>query len=98
LHLDKDLLLVGDEHDPDQLYFDPTVANPLGDRRDLVAKVIPIVRSMPDIAVVASYGEIAALPAKKFKDPREESLLYRLRYSAAPERAGEILLAFKALG
>jgi len=97
LHLDKDLLLVGDEHDPDQLYFDPAVASPLGDRKELVAKVIPIVRSMPSIAVVASYDEIAALPAKKFEDPREESLLYRLKYSAAPERAGEILLAFQAM-
>jgi predicted AlkP superfamily pyrophosphatase or phosphodiesterase len=97
LHLDKDLLLIGDEHDPDQLYLDRGVAAPLGGRKELVARVIQIVRSMPEVAVVASYEEIAALPDKRFEDPREESLLYRLRYSAAPERAGEILLAFQAM-
>lgn len=96
-HLDKDLLLVGDTHDPDQLYFDPVVARPLGDHQQLVARVLNIVRAMPDIAVAASYDEIAALPAKKFKDPSEENLLYRLKFSAAPERAGEILLAFKPM-
>jgi predicted AlkP superfamily pyrophosphatase or phosphodiesterase len=69
----------------------------LGDRRELIARVINIVRSMPDIAVAASYDEIAALPAKRFEDPREESLLYRLKFSAAPERAGDILLAFQAM-
>ena len=97
LHLDKDLLLAGDDHDPDQLYLNPVVAQPLGDRRELIARVINIVRSMPDIAVAASYDEIAALPAKRFEDPREESLLYRLKFSAAPERAGDILLAFQAM-
>jgi predicted AlkP superfamily pyrophosphatase or phosphodiesterase len=97
LHLDKDMLLVGDDHDPDQLYLNPVVARQLGGRKELIAKVISIVRSMPDIAVVASYDEIAALPAKRFEDPREESLLYRLKFSAAPERAGDILLAFQAM-
>lgn len=97
LHLDKDVLLVGDDHDPDQLYLNPVVARQLGGRKELIAKVISIVRSMPDIAVVASYDEIAALPAKRFEDPREESLLYRLKFSAAPERAGDILLAFQAM-
>jgi predicted AlkP superfamily pyrophosphatase or phosphodiesterase len=97
LHLDKDLLLVGDDHDPDQLYLNPVVARQLGDRKELIAKVIIIVRSMPDIAVAASYDEIAALPEKRFEDPREESLLYRLKFSAAPERAGDILLAFQAM-
>ena len=97
LHLDKDLLLVGDDHDPDQLYINPVVARQLGNRKELIAKVISIVRSMPDIAVVASYDEIAALPAKRFEDPREESLLYRLKFSAAPERAGDILLAFQTM-
>jgi hypothetical protein len=49
---------------------------------------------MPDVAVAASYEELAALPDMRFPDPREESLLYRLKYSAAPDRAGEILFAF----
>jgi predicted AlkP superfamily pyrophosphatase or phosphodiesterase len=97
LHLDKDLLLVGDDHDPDQLYLNPVMARQLGDRKELIAKVISIVRSMPDIAVAASYDEIAALPEKRFEDPREESLLYRLKFSAAPEKAGDILLAFQAM-
>ncbi len=96
-HLDKDLLLVGDTHDPDQLYFDPVAARQLGDHKQLIAKVLKIVRAMPDIAVAASYDEIAALPAKRFEDPSEESLLYRFKFSAAPDRAGEILLAFKAM-
>jgi hypothetical protein len=59
--------------------------------------VIQIVRSMPEVAVVASYDEIAELPDKRFEDRREESLLYRLRYSAAPKRAGDILLTFQAM-
>jgi predicted AlkP superfamily pyrophosphatase or phosphodiesterase len=69
----------------------------LGDHKQLVAGVLKIVRAMPDIAVAASYDEIAALPAKRFEDPSTESLLYRLKFSAAPERSGEILLAFKAM-
>ena len=36
-------------------------------------------------------------PDKRFDDPREESLLYRLKYSAAPDRAGEILFAFQPM-
>jgi arylsulfatase A-like enzyme len=52
---------------------------------------------MPDIAAVASFDELAALPDKRFEDPREESLLYRLKYSAAPGRAGEILFAFQPM-
>ena len=97
LHLEKDLLLVADEHDPDQLYLDAGVARPLGDRKELLARVIRIVRSMPDIAAVASFEELAALPRKRFADPREESLLYRLKFNAAPDRAGDILLAFQPL-
>jgi predicted AlkP superfamily pyrophosphatase or phosphodiesterase len=97
LHLDKDLLLIGDDHDPDQLYLDRAVAAPLGERKHLLDKVIQIVRSMPDIGVVASYEEIAGLPEKRFEDPREESLLYRLKYSAAPERSGDILLTFQPM-
>jgi len=97
LRLDQDLLLVGDDHDPDQLYLDPNMARQFDNQKDLIAKVVEIVRSMPDIAVAASYDEIAALPSKRFEDPREESLLYRLKYSAAPERSGEILLAFQPM-
>jgi predicted AlkP superfamily pyrophosphatase or phosphodiesterase len=97
LHLAKDLLIVGDEHDPDQIYFDPGAAQQLGDRKELIAKVIKIVRSMPEIADVESFDELAALPARRFEDPREESLAYRLKYSAAPDRAGEILLAFQPM-
>ncbi len=97
LHLDKDLLLVADEHDPDQLYLDSGAARGLGDRKELVARVIRTVRSMPDVAAVASFEELAALPSRRFADPREESLLYRLKYNAAPGRAGDILLAFQPM-
>jgi predicted AlkP superfamily pyrophosphatase or phosphodiesterase len=97
LHLDKDLLIVGDEHDPDQIYFDPGAAKQLGDRKELIARVINIVRSMPDLAVAESFDALAALPDKRFQDPRDESLAYRLKYSAAPERAGDILLALQPL-
>ena len=97
LHIDKDLLLAGNDHFPNDIYFDPTVARQLGDRKKLVAKVENIVRSMPDIAAVASYEELAALPDRRFDDPRDESLLYRLKYSAAPGRIGEIVFAFQPL-
>jgi predicted AlkP superfamily pyrophosphatase or phosphodiesterase len=52
---------------------------------------------MPEIAFAESLDELAALPARRFEDPREESLAYRLKYSADTERAGEILLAFQPM-
>jgi predicted AlkP superfamily pyrophosphatase or phosphodiesterase len=97
LHLDKDALLIGDDHDPDQIYLDPKLASSPAARKTLRSAVIDVVRSMPEVAVVADYDELAALPAKRFADPREESLQYRLKFSAAPKRAGEILLAFQPL-
>ena len=97
LHLNRDLLLAGNDHFPNELYFDPETARQLGERKEWVAKVVKIVRLMPDIAAVASFDELAALPDKRFDDPREESLLYRLKYSAAPDRAGEILFAFQPM-
>ena len=97
LHLDTDLLLAGNDHFPNELYFDPGVARQLGDRKEWLAKAVNIVRSMPDIAAAASFDELAALPDKRFEDPRAESLLYRLKYSAAPERAGEILFAYQPM-
>lgn len=96
-HLDKDLVLIGDDHDPDQLYLDPVISRSIGDRAVVLKKVIDVVRGMPEVAVAVSYEEIAALPDKRFEDPREEDLLYRLKFSAAPERAGDILLAFQPL-
>ena len=97
LHIDNDLLLAGNDHFPNELYFVPQVARQLGDKKEWIGKVVNIVRSMPDIAAVASFDELAALPNKRFDDPRQESLLYRLKYSAAPGRAGEILFAFQPM-
>jgi predicted AlkP superfamily pyrophosphatase or phosphodiesterase len=97
LHIDKDLLIAGNDHFPNELYFARETARQLGDRKEWIPKVVNIVRSMPDIAAVASFDELAALPDKRFEDPREESLLYRLKYSAAPDRAGEILFAFQPM-
>jgi len=93
-HLDRDLIIPGNDHFPNEVYFDPQAAQQLGDRKDWLPKVENLIRAMPDIAAVASFDELAALPDKRFDDPRDESLLYRLKYSAAPERAGEILFAF----
>jgi arylsulfatase A-like enzyme len=59
--------------------------------------VVQIIRSMPDVAAAASFSQLEALPARRFDDPRDESMLYRLKYSAAPERAGEILFAFQPM-
>lgn len=97
LHIDQDLLLAGNDHFPNELYFVPEVAKQLGDRQQWVPRVVQLVRAMPDIAAAASFEELAALPDKRFDDPREESLLYRLKFSAAPGRAGEILFAFKPM-
>ena len=97
LHIDKDLLIAGNDHFPNELYFVPEEAHELGDKKEWIGKVVKVVRSMPDIATAASFDELAALPNKRFEDPREESLLYRLKYSAAPERAGEILFAFQPM-
>ena len=53
-YLDRDLLLAGNDHFPNELYFDPETARQLEDRKEWVAKVVKIVRLMPDIAAVAS--------------------------------------------
>ena len=79
LHLDQDLLIAGNDHFPNELYCEPGVARQLGDRKEWVAKLVNIVRAMPDIAAAASFDELAALPDKRFEDPRAESLLYRLK-------------------
>jgi predicted AlkP superfamily pyrophosphatase or phosphodiesterase len=97
LHLDKDLLIAGNDHFPNEIYFVPDVAQQLGDKKAWVERVVKVVRSMPDIAVASSFDDIQALPNKRFDDPRQESLLYRLKYSAAPNRAGEILFAFQPM-
>ena len=52
---------------------------------------------MPEVADVAPIEELEALPSKRFDDPREESIRYRLKYSAAPGRSGDVLFAFKSL-
>jgi predicted AlkP superfamily pyrophosphatase or phosphodiesterase len=93
LHIERDLLIGG----PKGLYLDLPVSKPLGDRNKLVSKVVNIIRSMPEIAAVASYEEIDALPNKRFDDPRDESLLYRLKYGISPDRSGDILFAFQPL-
>src|SRR5579863_4599632 len=77
---DKDVLLIGDDHDPDQIYLDPRAQ--IGDRKEAIARVIKVIRTMPEIGVVASYDELATLPEKRFADPQEESLEYRLKFSA----------------
>lgn len=97
LHLDQDLLVHGHDHYPNQLYFNQDVSRQLGKRTEWVPKVISIVRSMPEVADVASFEELEALPNKKFDNPRAESLRYRLKYSVAPGRSGDILLAFKPM-
>ncbi|AYL94950.1 alkaline phosphatase family protein [Mucilaginibacter celer] len=92
-NLDKDLL-VGSMRG---LYLKKDIAAPLGDRRQVLAKVVDIIRTMPEIAAVATYEELAALPEKRFADPRTSSLLYRLKFSAYPGRSGDILFAFNPL-
>jgi predicted AlkP superfamily pyrophosphatase or phosphodiesterase len=97
LRLEKDLLILGNDHFPNEVYFEPALARQMGDRKTWIPKVVQTIRSMPDVAAVASFDELAALPARRFEDPRDESMLYRLKYSAAPGRAGEILFAFQPM-
>jgi predicted AlkP superfamily pyrophosphatase or phosphodiesterase len=98
LHLDQDLISHAyDIYHPQQIYFKLDVASQLGDRKDWVPKVEEIIRSMPQVADVASFEELEALPYQKFDDPREESLRYRLKLSAAPDRSGDLFVAFNPL-
>jgi predicted AlkP superfamily pyrophosphatase or phosphodiesterase len=92
-NLNEDLLIGGTRG----LYLKADIAKPLGDRRLLINQIVEIVRQMPEIAAVASYEELAALPEKRFPDPRESSLLYRLKFSVYPNRSGDILFAFNSL-
>jgi len=93
LNLNEDLLIGGTRG----LYLKADVAKRLGDKRQLISQVVEIVKQMPEIAAVASYEELAALPEKRFPDPRESSLLYRLKFSVYPGRSGDILFAFNSL-
>lgn len=97
LNLDQDLLWSGNDHYPNQLYFHPEVSQHLGEQKEWVPKVVSIIRSMPEVAEVATLEELEALPNKKFDDPRDESLRYRLKYSAVRGRSGAILFAFKPM-
>lgn len=92
-NLDKDLLAGG----PRGLYLRKDIAGRLGDRREVLNKVVGIVKDMPEIAAVATDEELAALPEKRFADPRTSSLLYRLKFSAHTGRSGDILFAFNPL-
>jgi predicted AlkP superfamily pyrophosphatase or phosphodiesterase len=97
-HLDQDLISHAyDIYHPQQVYFKLDVAKQLGDRKDWVPKVEEIIRSMPQVADVASFEELEALPSQKFNDPRDESLRYRLKLSAAPGRSGDVFIVFKPL-
>jgi predicted AlkP superfamily pyrophosphatase or phosphodiesterase len=92
-NLDKDLLVGGMKG----VYLKKEMAEPLGDRRKVLVQVVEIIRGMPEIAAVATYEDLAALPDKRFADPRESDLLYRLKFSAYPGRSGDILFAFNPL-
>jgi len=97
-HLDQDLIFHGyDNYHPQQVYFNLDVAKQLGDRKAWVPKVAEIIRSMPEVADAAPIEELEALPTQKFADPREESIRYRLKFSAVPGRSGDVLFAFKSL-
>ena len=52
---------------------------------------------MPEVAAAASLEELRAIPQRRFPDPREEDVLYRLKLSAAPGRSADILFAFNPL-
>lgn len=92
-NLEKDLL-AGGVHG---IYVRKDIGEPLGNRKQVLNKVAEIVRGMPEIAAVATYDELAALPEKRFADPRTSSLQYRLKFSAYPGRSGDILFAFNPL-
>ena len=92
-NLDKDLLAGGMKG----VYLKKDIAEPLGDRQKVLAQVVEIIRGMQEIAAVATYEDLAALPDKRFADPRESDLLYRLKFSAYPGRSGDILFAFNPL-
>ncbi len=79
------------------IYVKKEIAAPLGDRTQVLSKVVDIIRNMPEIAAVATYEELSALPEKRFADPRTSSLLYRLKFSSYPGRSGDILFVFKPL-
>jgi len=97
LRLDQDLLWPGNDHYPNQLYFNPEVSQHLGEQKEWVPKIVDIIRSMPEVADVATLEDLEALPSRKFDDPRDESLRYRLKYSAVRGRSGAILFAFKPM-
>ncbi len=93
LGTDQPLVRDGDEH----ITVDHQVAATLGDVRDVIARITSIVRTMPEVADAASLEELRALPERRFDDPREEDLRYRLKFAAAPGRSADILFAFNPL-
>lgn len=93
LHTNASLVSGGDQ----QVFIDHRTAAPLGTLKDVTAKIETIVRAMPEVASVASMAELEALPYKRFPDPGESSLAYRLKFSAPKDRSADILFAFKPL-
>lgn len=83
----------GDE----QIYVDHAAAEATGNLRDVIERITAIVRTMPEVAGAASLEELRAIPQKRFPDPREEDVLYRLKLSAAAGRSADILFAFNPL-
>lgn len=86
LGVNPDLVSGGDQ----QIYVDHAAA-------DLIGKITAIVRTMPEVAAAASLSELRAIPTRRFADPREEDVLYRLKLTAAPGRSADILFAFNPL-
>lgn len=82
----QDLVSGGDQ----QIYVDHAAAASIG-------RITAIVRAMPDVAAAASLEELRAIPQKRYPDPREEDVLYRLKLSAAAGRSADILFAFNPL-
>ena len=93
LHTNASLVSGGDQ----QIFINRRTAAPLGNLKDITSKIETIVRAMPEVDSVASLEELQALPYKRFEDPREESLAYRLKFSTPEGRSADILFAFKPL-
>ncbi len=65
--------------------------------KEWIAKVVASIRSMPDIAAVASFDELAALPGQDdSKIPARKACSTGSNTAPPPSRAGEILFAFQS--
>ncbi len=88
LGTNRDLVSGGDE----QIYVDHAAAQAIGNLGDVIDRITPIVRGMPEVAAAASLEELRAIPQRRFADHRGERCLISIEAQCGPRTVGRYTL------